>query len=209
MDRAVIKENAKAQLGRQIFGNNWMLALVMCLIVSAVESLVSATGFGAIVTVIIGGPLAFSLAYMFLKQTRDGQPMQFEDLLSGFKTDFGGNLLIGLMSAIFIALWSLLLVIPGIVKTYAYSMAYYIKADHPEYDWKQCIDASKELTNGHKGELFVLDLSFIGWYFVGSLCLGVGILWVIPYHEAAKSQFYQALVASSYIPPVADGDAEG
>ena len=96
----------------------------------------------------------------------------------------------GLMSSLFVLLWSLLLLIPGIVKSYAYEMIYYIKADHPEYDWRACLKESQKMMKGHKGELFMLDLSFLGWYLVGALCLGIGDLWVIPYHEAAKAQFY-------------------
>lgn len=74
---------------------------------------------------------------------------------------------------------------------YAYSMAYYIKLDHPDYGWKACIDESRRLMDGHKWEKFVLDLSFLGWIIVGSLCLGVGTLWVTPYMEATNAQFYE------------------
>ena len=87
----------------------------------------------------------------------------------------------------------MLFVVPGIVKHYAYSMSFYIAADHPEYTWNQCMDASKRMTAGHKGELFVLDLSFIGWFFVGALCLGVGSLWVTPYYNASWANYYDAL----------------
>ena len=72
-------------------------------------------------------------------------------------------------------------------------MAVYIKVDHPDYDWKQCIDESQRMMQGHKGELFVLDLSFIGWLFVGACCCGVGTLWVNAYMAAAHSQFYENL----------------
>ena len=77
------------------------------------------------------------------------------------------------------------------MKAYSYSMAYYIKLDHPDYGWNACISASRQLMNGHKWEKFVLDLSFLGWIIVGALCLGVGTLWVTPYMEAANAQFYE------------------
>ena len=118
-------------------------------------------------------------------------------MFKGFSSDFGQNLLIGLMTAIFTALWSLLLIVPGIVKAYSYSMVYYIKADHPEYDWRQCIAESQAMMNGHKMDLFILDLSFIGWMIVGSLCLGVGTLWVSAYMEAARAHFYESI--QSYV----------
>ena len=66
-----------------------------------------------------------------------------------------------------------------------------IKLDHPDYGWKACIDESRRLMDGHKWEKFVLDLSFLGWIIVGSLCLGIGTLWVTPYMEAANAQFYE------------------
>ena len=93
-------------------------------------------------------------------------------------------------------------IIPGIVKAYAYSMAYYIKLDHPDYGWNACITASRQLMDGHKWEKFVLDLSFLGWIIVGSLCLGVGTLWVTPYMEAANAQFYEYVRTC---PSVAEG----
>lgn len=192
MTRKEIKAAAKEQLGRNIFGNYWMTALLVCLIAGAIEYAAGAVvpGIGAL---IITGPMTYGVCYMFLKQYRDGEKLEIGEVFSGFSADFGQTFLIGLLSSIFIALWSLLLVVPGIVKSYAYSMAYYIKADHPDCDWKECINASREMMKGHKWELFVLDLSFIGWYIVGALCLGVGTLWVIPYHTAARSIFYAEL----------------
>lgn len=156
-------------------------------------------GIGALLVV---GPLEYGMAYIFLKQARDHQPVQLGDMFRGFQDDFGGTFLIGLMTSLFTFLWSLLFVIPGIVKAYAYSMAYYIKLDHPDYGWKACIDASRQMMDGHKWEKFVLDLSFLGWIIVGSLCLGVGTLWVTPYMEAANAQFYEYVRTC---PSVAEG----
>ena len=184
---------AKAQLGNNIFGSSWMIALLVLVIVSAINGILDATGIGAVVSLLVSGPLSFGLAYLFLKQTRDGLQMDIADLFKGFSVDFTQNFLIALMTTIFTLLWSLLFIIPGIVKYYAYSMVYFIKVDHPEYDWRRCIGESKAMTAGHKGELFVLDLSFLGWYIVGLLCLGIGVLWVAPYHQATRSQFYESL----------------
>lgn len=195
MNRKEIKAKAKAQLGGRIFANNWMLALLVCLIFSAVSYLPNVIpGLGQIGMIILLGPMTYGLAELFLEQARDGIAMEVKGIFSGFQKDFAQNFLIMLMSGIFAFLWGLLFVIPGIVKTYAYSMAYYIKVDHPDYDWRQCINESKRITKGHKGELFVLDLSFIGWLIVGALCFGVGLLWVTPYMNAAKAQFYNELV---------------
>ena len=190
MDRAELKARARAQLGGGIFQNAWMVALAVCLLIGLMETAASGV-IPAIGALLIIGPLEYGKAYLFLKQTRDGQPMQFGDMFRGFQDDFGGTFLIGLMTSIFTALWSLLFVIPGIVKAYSYSMAYYIKLDHPDYGWKACIDESRRMMQGHKWERFVLDLSFLGWIIVGSLCLGVGSLWVTPYMEATRAQYYE------------------
>lgn len=194
MTRQEIKARAKAQLGGNIFGSAWLLALVVCLIQSLPAVIPT---IGTVLSLVLAGPLAYGVAYCFLKQSRDGQPMNIGDMFKGFSQDFLGTFLLGLLSSLFVALWSLLLVIPGIVKTYAYSMAFYIKVDHPEYDWKQCLNASQQMMKGHKTDLFVQDLSFIGWLFVGSLCLGVGTLWVTPYMQASRAQFYESLKSAA------------
>ena len=176
MDRAELKARARAQLGGGIFQNLWMMGLAVCLLIGLLESAAAGIipGIGALLVV---GPLEYGMAYIFLKQARDHQPVQLGDMFRGFQDDFGGTFLIGLMTSLFTFLWSLLFVIPGIVKAYAYSMAYYIKLDHPDYGWNACITASRQLMDGHKWEKFVLDLSFLGWIIVGSLCLGSRRTW--------------------------------
>lgn len=198
MTRQELKARARAQLGNQIFGSLWMYALLACFIVGAISTAAGSVipGVGALIVI---GPMSYGLNYVFLKQARDGQEMQLGDLFKGFTDDFGQTFLIGLMTGIFTFLWSLLFVIPGIIKAYSYAMVYYIKIDHPEYDWRQCIAESQAMMKGHKGELFMLDLSFIGWLIVGSMCLGVGVLWVEPYMEASRAQFYESI--KTYVIP--------
>ena len=223
VSRKELKSRAKAQLGGGIFTSRWLTALLVCLVYSAIFGICSlpgsisgvmqniqsissgdianlnirfsfGSGIGTFLVLLLSGPLTYGKDRMFLTQARDNENLVFADLFKGFTEDLGGNILIGLMTALFAFLWSLLFLIPGIVKAYAYSMVFYIKADHPDYDWKMCINESKRLTMGHKGELFILDLSFFGWYFVGALCFGIGIFWVTPYMEATKAHFYQNLL---------------
>lgn len=105
MTRFEIKMRAKAQLGNNIFGNNWMLALVVCLIVTAANTLISQIpAAGAAIALILTGPLAYGTATCFLKQSRDGQPMDIVTMFDGFKNFFADTLLIKLMTAIFTAL---------------------------------------------------------------------------------------------------------
>lgn len=192
MNRIYLKNRAKQILGGRIFADTWLYALLALTIASAVNSIAGAVlpGVGAI---LVTGPMSLGAAYVILKLARTGQKIDFKDLFRGFTQDIGQNILLGLLSSLFVALWSLLLIVPGIMKAYSYSMIYYIKADHPEYDWRTCLHASQEMTYGHKMELFVLDVSFIGWYILGALCLGVGTLWVIPYHETAKALVYEQI----------------
>ena len=98
-----------------------------------------------------------------------------------------------LLKDVFIFLWSLLLIIPGIIKSYAYRMVPYILADNPNIGAREAITLSNEMTKGHKFNMFVLDLSFIGWYLLGSLALGVGVLFVMPYENATNAELYLVL----------------
>ena len=190
MTASEIRAKARQQLGNNIFSNQWLYALIVCLIVSAISAVASST---VIIPLLVAGPLSFGSAKVFLKLTRSGEPIKIEDTFSGFTSDIGGNIILGLLISVFTFLWSLLFVIPGIVKAYSYSMAFYIKQDNPTYTWKQCIDESRKMMDGNKMRLFLLDLSFIGWLIVGALCLGIGTLWVTPYMMAAHANFYEEI----------------
>lgn len=189
MSNYEIRAKARQDLGNSIFSNSWMISLVVYLLVGLILGACSSIlpGIGAI---IVTGPLYVGMAKYFLLLAREPAEAKLETSFSGFN-DFGANLLIGLMSGLFVFLWSLLLIVPGIIKAYAYSMAFYIKNDNPTYDWKQCLDESQRMMTGNKGKLFLLDLSFIGWILLGALCCGIGTLWVSPYMEAARANFYE------------------
>ena len=199
MTRSEWKAAARARLGGGIFRDQWLMAVVFCLVVSAIVGAAGSIlpGIGGLIII---GPMFYAQKYAFLALAREGHPIDLNDTFLGFRNDFGGTLLIGLLSSIFVALWSLLLVVPGIIKFYAYSMAYYVKADHPEYGWKECLDESQRLMTGHKWEKFVLDLSFLGWCIVGSLCLGVGTLWVMAYMAATEAEYYKYLTSGKASP---------
>ncbi len=92
-----------------------------------------------------------------------------------------------------IFLWSLLFVIPGIVKAYEYSMIPYILAENPQISTERAFELSRQMTSGEKWHIFCLELSFIGWYLLGLLCCCVGGLFVDPYFEATKAELYQVM----------------
>lgn len=200
VDRAELKRRARAQLGGEIFSRRWLYAvLVMLALLLGSGSVfklgdnVAGKAISAGLGLLLGGPLEYAVSYLFIKQARDDQPMDLDDLLKGFREDFGGLFLLNLMESIFVFLWSLLLVVPGIIASYSYAMAFFIRVDHPEYDWNTCLQLSKQMMEGHKMEYFVLELSFLGWQLVGVLCLGIGSLWVNSYVWATRAQFYEQL----------------
>ena len=98
-----------------------------------------------------------------------------------------------LLRDIYIMLWSLLLVIPGIIKAYSYFMVPYILAENPNISRERAFEISKRATSGEKWRMFLFDLSFFGWYLLGALCFGIGVLFVVPYYAAAHAELYGAL----------------
>ena len=94
---------------------------------------------------------------------------------------------------VLVFLWSLLLIIPGIVMGYAYRFVPYLLAENPRMKWSRALELSKNMTEGHKWQMFVFDLSFIGWYLLGALAFGLGVLFVHPYHETALTEIYNEL----------------
>ena len=197
VENYILRKNARAQLGGGIFKNGWLYMLVACLIVSAIEGAAGTIGFG-VGAILVVGPLTYGLARITTSVVRGKEKADLSDLSKGFTEDLGGTILLGLLQSVFTALWSLLFIIPGIVKSYAYSMAFYIQQDESNKDWRYCLDKSQAMMKGYKAKLFWLDMSFIGWYLLGAFCFGLGILFVIPYHQTARAKFYEALRATLY-----------
>ena len=140
---------------------------------------------------ILGGTIQLGYCRYLLKQHDKGD-FQFNDLFSQFD-NFGKGFLQNFLRGLFVFLWSLLFIIPGIVKSYAYSMTPFILTEHPEMTANEAITASRELMNGHKGELFWLDLTFIGWSLLCAFTLGIGNLFLNPYMNASRAAFYRDL----------------
>ena len=125
----------------------------------------------------------------------DGEEARFEDLFSGFDI-FGNAFVLNLLIALKVFAWSLLFVIPGIIAAYRYSMATYILAENPNMQATEAIEHSKALMDGRKGDLFCLDLSFIGWALLAVLTAGIGNLWLVPYMTVSRAAFYRSLPRS-------------
>lgn len=199
-----LRQNARSQLGDNIFKTKWMMMLVVCAILPFVEGMLTATIVGVIVAIVLHGPLLYGMARTQIECV-ENQKWDILHVFCGFSEDFGQSVLLGFLRELFIALWSLLLVVPGIVKSYSYAMAFYIRQEKggAKTEAIDCITQSRKMMDGHKWQLFCLDLSFIGWYIVGALCFGFGVLFVMPYHEVARANFYEALKAK-YATPVTE-----
>ncbi len=186
-----LRSRAKQTLGKNIFSSQWMYALVASLIINTIAGITSALLIGLLIT----GILTIGLCKYYLGISRNiSKYDNIYPLAEGLKTDPMGNLVLGLLVNVFTFLWSLLFVIPGIVKAYSYSMAFYIKCDHPEYSATQAIDESRKIMHGNKWKLFMLDLSFLGWAILAAFTFGIGTLWLTPYQTAARTEFYLDLI---------------
>lgn len=138
------------------------------------------------------GPLKISVARFYLSGLK-GKP-DFNTLEHGFSRDYyKNNVKAMFLSKLYIFLWSFLFIIPGIIKSYEYYFVSYILADDPNLTPEDAMAVSSNLTHGHKFSIFILDLSFSGWYFLGMLCLGVGLTFVLPYVQATKTFLYLRL----------------
>ena len=161
------------------------------------RSLASFLSVLAAIQLIIGGPI--TLGYNRFKLHRlDGEEAKFSDLFSCFNRFLDG-LWMRIRTILQVFAWALLFIIPGIVAAYRYAMVPYLMADHPEMTVAQAFDRSKAMMKGHKGELFLLHLSFIGWLFLSALTLGLGGLVVSPYMQFAETAIYRNLAAGNKI----------
>ena len=149
----------------------------------------------ALIKFVIGGAVELGICAYFSKLAL-GMPADLNDEFAYFKY-FGKALGLRVVMYVFIFLWTLLFLIPGLIATYRYAMAPYILAEHPEMGIMEAIDASKQMMDGNKWSLFCLEISFIGWTLLSSLTLGIGDLFLTPYMKMATAHFYMNLSRGS------------
>ncbi len=117
-----------------------------------------------------------------------------DDLLFGFRNHWTSVAFTMFMRDLMIFLWTLLFVIPGIIKTYEYRLVPYLLADNPELDFNTALKTSKAMMEGEKTNAFILDLSFILWNAASAMTLGIlGLVWVNPYVDATNAELYMAI----------------
>ena len=204
MSNAQIKQRALTFLS-----GNWGTAIGAMLLQSLIIS--AASAFFPIAS-LFAGILTIGYVAIFMSVIRT-RHSSIETLFLGFKKATVSSLLAGLLVDLFTALWSLLFIIPGIVKSCSYAMTFYILNDRPELSAMDAITESRRMMNGHKADLFILHLSFIGWIFLSILTCGLLLFYVKPYMAAANAAFYESIkprepVADAPVIPEGEAPAE-
>lgn len=148
----------------------------------------NAAWLGAIISLILGGPMTLGYTKIILK-VYHREPYELGQLFDGFK-DFGRSLSAYLLMLLYVFLWTLLLIVPGIIAGLSYSMVFFLLAENPQLQASEALHQSKEMMAGHKWDLFRLILSFIGWIFLSILSFGIGYLWLESYIYVAYANFY-------------------
>lgn len=197
MNRSELKTRAKESL-RGKYGEAIKLYLLYILITFAgsfvVGLFVSNEDLAAILELIVSiGIMGLYLGYysFFLKVSRN-EEVTYKELFN--KTNlFWFSMGITLLTGIFIFLWSLLFIIPGIIAAFGYSMVYFVALDNPELGAMDVLKKSKEIMKGHKMEFFILNLSFIGWVFLSFFTFGLLYLWLAPYMQVTFANFYNEI----------------
>ena len=171
------------------WGLGVLVAFVYVLIIG-VPSSIFQDGEG-IVSLVLAGPLAVGVAYFSFAVIR-GETPHFFQLFEGFNV-FGKSFLANLCYSLLVIVGFVLLIIPGIIVGLALSMTFFVMADRPELSFSECLNESWSLTSGYRFKLLGLNLRFIPWYLLGILCLGVGVLLVIPWYYVTLARFYEEL----------------
>lgn len=140
-------------------------------------------------------PLFWGYLVYFLRLIRE-ENIDYERLFDGF-SQYIRITLAELLKGIYVLLWLLLFIIPGFVKSYSYAMTEFILRDNPEISGEDAICQSMKMMDGHKMQLFLLDLSMIGWFILSCLTLGIGFIFLVPYNYTARAHFYEDLKAES------------
>lgn len=158
--------------------------------------LVGLVGIGLIISVLIElfikNPLNVGIHNFFMKNA--SQPAKIETIIEPFQKGHLGNIWVVLFfTDLYVTLWSLLFVVPGIMKRYEYRMVPYLLAEDSSIAWREALDKSRQMMEGQKMKAFLLDLSFIGWNILAIATGIVGILYVRPYVGATNAELYLAL----------------
>lgn len=178
------------QQARQSLEGKWGLAIGTTLLYTIITGgLQAVTGFGFIASLVIGGPMAYGISKFSLLLSRN-EEARLEQIFDGFQ-NFQRNLITYVMVVCYTILWTLCLIVPGIIAALSYAMTFYILYDDENISPADAIDKSKLMMNGHKLKLFYLCLRFLIWALLCVLTLGLGFLLLLPYMQITFAKFYE------------------
>lgn len=184
--------SAYVQSGGQTFEIQPQVLLTILFVILAIA------GIALLLRLLVGSAVEVGNA-RYNARLIDGEKPTVGTLFTGFK-QYGAAIGSVVLRAVYTFLWTLLFIIPGIMKSYSYAMTSFVLADNPGMTANQAITRSKEIMKGRRWKLFCLELSFIGWAMLAVLTLGIGMLWLNPYQNAARAAFYRELTGPVVAP---------
>jgi len=187
-NRIELKQLAKDQLKGK-WGNAVLITFVYAILTGIVGSITRRIPSLGVFSILLSAPLSIGLLIAYINFVKTSSKLQIEDLFSGFKI-YLKALGIYLWNVLWIVLWSMLFLIPGIIKAIAYSQSMYIIADNQNVKVRDAMKTSIKMTQGYKGDIFVMFLSFLGWGLLCILSLGIGFLWLIPYMNTSFTNLF-------------------
>lgn len=182
------------RMARESLKEKWGLAIGTFLIYSLITGAAGSIGAsGSIISLLIGGPFMLGAATFSLSISR-GKEARLEQIFQGFNY-FTTAFVAYLLMVVFVILWMLLLIIPGIIAALSYSMTFYILSDEPTLKAQDALKKSKAMMEGYKLKLFYLCLRFFLLALLCILTLGIGFLWLIPFIHITMAKFYDDIKA--------------
>ncbi len=181
---------------KELVGEKWKtlaLAYLVYFGITMAASMIPVVSY--VSTFLLAGPFTFALTVMVMKAV-SGNDIEIGEIFSGFEK-FVDLLVLYLRQMAIIFLWSLLFVIPGIMAGFSYALTYFVYAENPGMSAKEAMDESKRLMEGHRWELFMVELQYIGWILLAPFTLGIISFWLIPQMQAATALFYYDLKAQN------------
>lgn len=164
-------------------------------VMDAYSTLSSWSSLSSLLRIFVYNVLSVGFAFAFLLLLRNGDDRLTSNMFEVSFRQYWHKVWGMFLMYLFIALWTLLFILPGIVKAFSYALTPYILEENPDLSANEAIDHSRAMMKGHKFDLFYLYLSFIGWFLLSFLTLGIGFIWLIPYMNTAQAAFYEDVKA--------------
>ena len=194
----VIGETSNRELQRRareaLRGKWWPSVGIAVIYIVLTGAASSVARVGWLVSLLVSGPLTLGLSIYFLDLAR-GKTPRIATLFDGF-TRFSQSLIAYLLMVLYILLWTLLLIVPGIIAALSYSQTFFILADNETIEPGDAIGQSKKMMMGNKWKLFILGVRFLGWFIVSILTFGIGFFWLLPYMQTSFAFLHEDIRAS-------------